>query len=38
MNFLCNAMPLEEVNDDDFDVIFLPGGTVLCGILLTAKK
>lgn len=38
MNFLCNAIPLEEVNDSDFDVIFLPVGTVLCGTLLTAKK
>jgi len=38
MNFLSNAIPLEEVNDDDFDVIFLPGGYGLMWDLADSKK
>jgi putative intracellular protease/amidase len=38
MNFLSNAMPLEEVSDGDFDVIFLPGGYGLMWDLADSKK
>jgi len=38
MNFLCNAIPLEEVKDADFDVIFLPGGYGLMWDLADNKK
>ena len=38
MNFLSNAMPLENVSDDDFDVIFLPGGYGLMWDLADSKK
>jgi putative intracellular protease/amidase len=38
MNFLSNAIPLEEVSDDDFDVIFLPGGYGLMWDLANSKN
>ena len=38
MNFLYNAIPLEEVDDSDFDVIFLPGGYGLMWDLADSKK
>jgi putative intracellular protease/amidase len=38
MNFLCHALPLEEVNDGDFDVIFLPGGYGLMWDLADSNK
>ncbi len=38
MNFLYNAIPLEEVDDGDFDVIFLPGGYGLLWDLADSKK
>jgi putative intracellular protease/amidase len=38
MNFLSSAIPLEEVNDGDFDVIFLPGGYGLIWDLADNKK
>ncbi len=38
MNFLSNAIPLEEVSDGDFDVIFLPGGRGLMWDLTDSKK
>jgi len=38
MNFLSNAKPLEETNDSDFDVIFLPGGYGLMWDLADNRK
>jgi putative intracellular protease/amidase len=38
MNFLSSAIPLEEVNDGDFDVIFLPGGYGLMWDLVDSKR
>jgi len=38
MNFLSNAIHLDEVNDGDFDVIFLPGGYGLIWDLADSKK
>jgi putative intracellular protease/amidase len=38
MNFLSNAIPLENVKDSDFDVIFLPGGYGLMWDLADNRK
>jgi putative intracellular protease/amidase len=38
MNFLSNSMPLEQVKDGDFDVIFLPGGNGLIWDLADSRK
>jgi putative intracellular protease/amidase len=38
MNFLSNAKPLEEMNDSDFDVIFVPGGYGLMWDLADSRK